>query len=212
MGKVVVAGARIAGTKILAAILSSDEGTTGEAEIDSEESASGSDPGPAVAGGASEVALDPAVSDAERFTAADITAKSIAAAMMSSSIPSSGGGAVAGGVVATLQSLGAAGFVSEESALSSVPGAAAIGGVSAVLFAPVILKAAGFTGAGIAAKSIAASMMSYYAIANGGGVAGGGVVATLQSAGAAELGATGSAAVGSAGAAAGAVASWVRGS
>ncbi|XP_006883520.1 PREDICTED: interferon alpha-inducible protein 6 [Elephantulus edwardii] len=44
----------------------------------------------------------------------------------------------------------------------------------------------GFTGAGIAANSLAASLMSWSAVANGGGVPAGGLVATLQS-----LGATG---------------------
>ena len=39
----------------------------------------------------------------------------------------------------------------------------------------------GFTGAGIAAGSVASSMMSASAIANGGGVVTGGVVATLVS-------------------------------
>lgn len=48
------------------------------------------------------------------------------------------------------------------------------------------LPALGFTGAGIAANSVAASLMSWSAVANGGGVPAGGLVATLQS-----LGATG---------------------
>jgi hypothetical protein len=47
----------------------------------------------------------------------------------------------------------------------------------------VALGAMGFTGAGIAASSIAAKMMSAAAIANGGGVAAGSLVATLQSVG-----------------------------
>ena len=49
--------------------------------------------------------------------------------------------------------------------------------------APLVLGAAGFTSAGIAAGSVASKMMSVAAVANGGGVAAGGVVATLQSAG-----------------------------
>ncbi|KAM5338976.1 interferon alpha-inducible protein 27-like protein 2A [Glossophaga mutica] len=65
--------------------------------------------------------------------------------------------------------------------------AAAVGGVVAVGAAPVVLSAMGFTGAGIAASSLAAKMMSAAAIANGGGVAAGSLVATLQSAGAAGL-------------------------
>ena len=52
---------------------------------------------------------------------------------------------------------------------------------------PVVLSAVGFTSAGIAASSLAAKMMSAAAIANGGGVAAGSLVATLQSVGAAGL-------------------------
>lgn len=49
------------------------------------------------------------------------------------------------------------------------------------------LPALGFTGAGIAANSLAASMMSWSAVASEGGVPAGGVVATLQSLGELEL-------------------------
>ncbi len=52
-----------------------------------------------------------------------------------------------------------------------------------VLAAPAVLTAAGFTGAGIAAGSVASSLMSATALANGGGIAAGSVVATLQAAG-----------------------------
>ncbi|XP_059859313.1 interferon alpha-inducible protein 27-like protein 2A isoform X1 [Delphinus delphis] len=48
---------------------------------------------------------------------------------------------------------------------------------------PVVLGAMGFTGAGIAASSLAAKMMSAAAMANGGGVAAGSPAATLQSVG-----------------------------
>lgn len=48
---------------------------------------------------------------------------------------------------------------------------------------PVCIGALGFTGAGIAAGSVAAKMMSAAAIANGGGVAAGSAVAVLQSIG-----------------------------
>ncbi|XP_032036400.1 interferon alpha-inducible protein 27-like protein 2 [Hylobates moloch] len=65
--------------------------------------------------------------------------------------------------------------------------AAAVGGALAVGAVPVVLSAMGFTGAGIAASSIAAKMMSAAAIANGGGVSAGSLVATLQSVGAAGL-------------------------
>ncbi|XP_024410522.1 interferon alpha-inducible protein 6 [Desmodus rotundus] len=46
------------------------------------------------------------------------------------------------------------------------------------------LPALGFTATGIAANSLAASLMSWSAVANGGGVPAGGLVATLQSLGA----------------------------
>ncbi|OWZ06714.1 Interferon alpha-inducible protein [Phytophthora megakarya] len=49
--------------------------------------------------------------------------------------------------------------------------------------AAVILNAVGFTSAGIAAKSLAAKLMSMSAIANGGGIPAGGFVATMQSIG-----------------------------
>lgn len=52
-----------------------------------------------------------------------------------------------------------------------------------VVLTPAILAAMGFTSGGIVAGSIAAKLMSYFAIANGGGVASGGLVAFLQSIG-----------------------------
>uniref|UniRef100_A0A8C6DAP9 Interferon alpha-inducible protein 27-like protein 2 n=2 Tax=Moschus TaxID=68410 RepID=A0A8C6DAP9_MOSMO len=67
----------------------------------------------------------------------------------------------------------------------------------------------GFTGAGIAASSIAAKMMSAAAVANGGGVAAGSLVATLQSVGAAGLSTSSNILLGSAGSAIGA---WLWGS
>ena len=54
---------------------------------------------------------------------------------------------------------------------------------STVAAVPVVLSAVGFTSAGITASSLAAKMMSISAIANGGGVAAGSLVATLQSVG-----------------------------
>lgn len=59
----------------------------------------------------------------------------------------------------------------------------------ALVAAPLIVGAMGFTAAGISAGSIAAKMMSAAAIANGGGVAAGSIVAVLQSIG--ECGAAG---------------------
>ncbi|XP_019367766.1 PREDICTED: interferon alpha-inducible protein 27-like protein 2A [Gavialis gangeticus] len=52
---------------------------------------------------------------------------------------------------------------------------------------PATLGAAGFTTAGVAAGSLAAKMMSAAAVANGGGLAAGGVVPSLQSLGALGL-------------------------
>ncbi|CAI5657488.1 unnamed protein product [Oreochromis niloticus] len=63
--------------------------------------------------------------------------------------------------------------------------AAGAGGV--VLFAPIVLGALGFTSAGIAVGSYAASWMSAAAIANGGGVTAGSLFSLLQSAGMAGL-------------------------
>ncbi|XP_007443483.1 interferon alpha-inducible protein 27-like protein 2A, partial [Python bivittatus] len=59
-------------------------------------------------------------------------------------------------------------------------------GVAAVGI-PAAVGVLGFGSAGILAGSIGAKMMSAAAIANGGGVAAGGVVATLQSIGAAGV-------------------------
>uniref|UniRef100_A0A3Q2UKZ2 Uncharacterized protein n=1 Tax=Fundulus heteroclitus TaxID=8078 RepID=A0A3Q2UKZ2_FUNHE len=69
----------------------------------------------------------------------------------------------------------------------------------AVVAAPVILGVVGFTSVGVAAGSIAASMMSGAAVANGGAVAAGSAVALLQSAGMAGLSTAATAAVGSTG-------------
>uniref|UniRef100_A0AC11C908 Uncharacterized protein n=1 Tax=Ovis aries TaxID=9940 RepID=A0AC11C908_SHEEP len=61
--------------------------------------------------------------------------------------------------------------------ISCLPAALAVAAV------PMVLGAMGFTGAGIAASSIAAKMMSAAAVASGGGVAAGSLVATLPSVG-----------------------------
>ncbi|KAM9116600.1 interferon alpha-inducible protein 27-like protein 1 [Pangshura tecta] len=66
--------------------------------------------------------------------------------------------------------------------LVTLAGAGVAAGVAFVGI-PVALGAVGFTGAGIAAGTLAAKMMSAAAIANGGGVAAGSAVAVLQSIG-----------------------------
>ncbi|KAM7230556.1 hypothetical protein CapIbe_018046 [Capra ibex] len=63
----------------------------------------------------------------------------------------------------------------DQTQISCLPAALVVAAV------PVVLGAMGFTGAGIAASSIAAKMMSAAAVASGGGVAAGSLVATLQS-------------------------------
>ena len=68
-------------------------------------------------------------------------------------------------------------------------------GVGAMVAAPVVLGAVGFGASGIAAGSVAAKMMSWAAIANGGGVAAGSAVAGLQSIGAVGFGLAGKATV-----------------
>lgn len=78
---------------------------------------------------------------------------------------------------------------------------AVLGGAMTVAAVPPVLSAVGFTGTGIAASSLAAKMMSLSAIAHGGGVPAGGLVATLQSAGAAGLSMPSTVLVGSAGSA-----------
>ncbi|XP_033120440.1 interferon alpha-inducible protein 27-like protein 2A [Anneissia japonica] len=74
----------------------------------------------------------------------------------------------------------------------------ALTGVAAFTAGPYLL---GFTGAGIAAGSIATKLMSAAAIANGGGVAAGSAVAVLQSVGAVGLSVKGCALVAAGGAA-----------
>ncbi|XP_077045767.1 interferon alpha-inducible protein 27-like protein 2 [Agelaius phoeniceus] len=81
---------------------------------------------------------------------------------------------------------------------------ATVGAGLAVVGVPVLIGALGFTGAGIAAGSVAAKMMSAAAIANGGGVAAGSTVAVLQSIGAAGLSLGAKVGLGSVGAATGA--------
>ena len=61
-----------------------------------------------------------------------------------------------------------------------------VGGAAAVVGAPFVLSAAGFTAAGVAAGSVAAGVQS---AVYGGAVASGSIFAGLQSAGAAGMGA-----------------------
>ncbi|XP_067329807.1 interferon alpha-inducible protein 27-like protein 2A [Anolis sagrei] len=75
----------------------------------------------------------------------------------------------------------------------------------AVVAAPLVLGAVGYTATGIAVGSLAAKMMSAAAIANGGGVAAGSTVAVLQSVGAAGLSTATTAAVTAGGAILGAL-------
>uniref|UniRef100_A0A3Q3RY48 Uncharacterized protein n=1 Tax=Mastacembelus armatus TaxID=205130 RepID=A0A3Q3RY48_9TELE len=58
-----------------------------------------------------------------------------------------------------------------------------VAAVGAVVAAPYALAVIGFTKAGILAGSIAAKLMSWAAISNGGGVAAGSLVAFFQSLG-----------------------------
>lgn len=62
-----------------------------------------------------------------------------------------------------------------------------LAGLAATAAVPPLAGVLGFTGAGIAAGSTAASLMSASAIASGGGVVAGSLVAVLQSVGAAGL-------------------------
>ncbi|XP_075765260.1 interferon alpha-inducible protein 6 isoform X2 [Pelodiscus sinensis] len=59
-----------------------------------------------------------------------------------------------------------------------------VGGAALVYAGPAVLGALGFQATGIAAESLASYLMSWSAVASGGGVPAGGVVATLQSLGA----------------------------
>ncbi|XP_010967033.1 interferon alpha-inducible protein 27, mitochondrial [Camelus dromedarius] len=164
------------------------------------------------------------------FSQAFILASNVASKILSAGSLATVGGAASSGILAGLPSVGLpvsanAALAGATSALGSlmatlngsyllgVPAAAlasplgakaavaAVGGALAVGAVPVALGAMGFTGAGITASSLAAKMMSVAAITNGGGVASGSLVATLQSVGAAGLSLSSKILVGSAGSA-----------
>lgn len=82
--------------------------------------------------------------------------------------------------------------------------AAVVGGTAAVVAAPFVLTAAGFTSAGVAAGSIAAGIQS---AVYGGTIASTSMFAGLQSAGAAGLGASAASAVFAGGAG---IATWIK--
>ncbi|XP_074516830.1 interferon alpha-inducible protein 27-like protein 2A isoform X2 [Sebastes fasciatus] len=88
---------------------------------------------------------------------------------------------------------------------------ASAGAIVAAVGVPIVLGAIGFTSAGIAAGSYAAGMMSTAAVANGGGVVAGGLVATLQALGAAGLSGAATAVVTGTGAVVGWLVSFIRG-
>ncbi|EPY81623.1 hypothetical protein CB1_000726092 [Camelus ferus] len=137
---------------------------------------------------------------AMEFSQAFILASNVASKILSAGSLATVGGAASSGILAGLPSVGLpvsanAALAGATSALGSlmatlngsyllgVPAAALASplGALAVGAVPVALGAMGFTGAGITASSLAAKMMSVAAITNGGGVASGSLVATLQS-------------------------------
>ncbi|XP_055411876.1 interferon alpha-inducible protein 27-like protein 2 [Bubalus kerabau] len=77
----------------------------------------------AVIGGTLAVAAVPAVLGAMGFTGAGIATSSIAAKMMSAAAVANGGGGAAGSLVATLQSMGAAGLSTSSNILLGSAGA-----------------------------------------------------------------------------------------
>uniref|UniRef100_A0AC11C8M8 Uncharacterized protein n=1 Tax=Ovis aries TaxID=9940 RepID=A0AC11C8M8_SHEEP len=103
-----------------------------------------------------------------------LLASNLASKILSAGSLAKVGGAASSSILAGLPSLAKAAAV-------------VVGGASTVVAVPVVLGAVGFTSTGITASSLAAKMMSISAIANGGGVAAGSLVATLQSVGASGL-------------------------
>uniref|UniRef100_A0A8C6IHV6 Interferon, alpha-inducible protein 27 n=1 Tax=Mus spicilegus TaxID=10103 RepID=A0A8C6IHV6_MUSSI len=150
------------------------------------------------------------------FSGTGTLVASIVSKMTSSAAMVKAGGAVSGTILAGSKGL----ILLTQSALGSATsalGALKVGtilsgfsastlaaspiGAMTVAAVPPALSAVGFTASGIAASSLAAKMMSLSAIANGGGVPAGGLVAILQSAGAAGLSMPSTVIVGSAGSA-----------
>ncbi|XP_057589009.1 interferon alpha-inducible protein 27, mitochondrial-like isoform X2 [Hippopotamus amphibius kiboko] len=146
------------------------------------------------------------------FTSAVLLASKLTSKILSAGTLAKVGGAASGSILAGLPSMGLtlssnaalAGATSTLGSLLGYPAAALTAfplGAVAVGAVPLVLGAVGFTGAGITASSLAAKMMSVAAIANGGGVASGGLVATLQSVGAGGLSLSSKVVLGSAGSA-----------
>ncbi|XP_065762622.1 interferon alpha-inducible protein 27-like protein 1 isoform X2 [Muntiacus reevesi] len=141
------------------------------------------------------------------FTKAALLASKLASKILSAGSLAKVGEAASSSILAGLPSLGltmpsSAALAGATSTLGSLVGtlkgsfllgspAVALStlpiGASTVAAIPAVLGAVGFTSAGITASSLAAKMMSVSAIANGGGVAAGSLVATLQSVGASGL-------------------------
>ncbi|XP_027813155.1 interferon alpha-inducible protein 27-like protein 1 isoform X3 [Ovis aries] len=141
------------------------------------------------------------------FTKVALLASNLASKILSAGSLAKVGGAASSSILAGLPSLGltlpsSTALAGATSTLGSLVGtlkgsfllgspAAALStlpvGASTVVAVPVVLGAVGFTSTGITASSLAAKMMSISAIANGGGVAAGSLVATLQSVGASGL-------------------------
>ncbi|XP_056282722.1 interferon alpha-inducible protein 27-like protein 2B [Pseudoliparis swirei] len=123
-----------------------------------------------------------------------------------------GGAVAAGSTVAVLQAIdlkGAAFLQTLKTRVEDMDPLISVlviggGAAVAVVTAPFVLGAIGFTSGGIAVGSYAAGMMSTAAIANGGAVAAGSTVAVLQAMGAAGLTAAANVAVAGVGAGVGA--------
>ncbi|KAG7465923.1 hypothetical protein MATL_G00159450 [Megalops atlanticus] len=139
------------------------------------------------AGAGIAITLVPVGLDALGFSSGEILTGAKAAAMMSSTASANGGGVTVGGLLAQLQSTGMAAGMTPAIPYLGTGLVLVTGAGVAVVAVPIVLGAVGFTSGGILAGSKAAAMMSAAAMANGGGVASGSLVAVLQSTGAAGL-------------------------